>query len=621
MHRIGPFVVGWALPFVLVLYLALRRGGYDAEIWSEVGIILWAVVLIGALAGILPARRLSRQAWIAFGLLGAFCAWTALSLIWTESAERSFDEAARLVMLVGAFALALTTQGKDGVRRTLGGVAAAIAVVAGLALLSRFDPSLFPANEAANETVRARLNYPLNYWNGLATLMAIGLPLLLVFAAEARLTITRVLATASLPLLGLTLFFTFSRGGAIAAAIAIGVFFALHPRRLAALVPVVLGALGTALLIALAEQREPIIDFIPEAIPSFPGDPRDFDPMAAEMIAATVVVFAGVALLRVATLLVERFGMLPRIELRRPPGRVVAGALAAIAIVAVVALDVPGRASDAWADFKDPEVAATSSDRFDTASGNGRYQYWDSSLEAMSENPLTGTGAGTFEYWWDRNGTLSSLVRDAHSLVFETAGELGLVGVLLLVGLVGGILVLGVRRTLAATGPNRALLAAGVAGSSAFAFGMTIDWGWELAVLPVVFLLIAAALLAGDDDETEPRAGTREAPRRMARARPARGPGARGSRRLPDRRPRVTRQSGRLPRERLPIGAFIRAHRWERAAVGRRPGDAGGAGALRDGRGRGGDRDRQESDRAANPRTGRHGRPSRGSDRSRATTP
>ena len=75
-----------------------------------------------------------------------------------------------------------------------------------------------------------------------------------------------------------------------------------------------------------------------------------------------------------------------------------------VAVVAAVALDAPGRASDAWEEFKNPEVAATSSDRFDTASGNGRYQYWDSSLDAMCENPLTGTGAGTFEFWWDRNG-------------------------------------------------------------------------------------------------------------------------------------------------------------------------------------------------------------------------
>ena len=38
----------------------------------------------------------------------------------------------------------------------------------------------------------------------------------------------------------------------------------------------------------------------------------------------------------------------------------------------------------------------------------------------------------------------------------------------------------------------------GVAAAAAFAFSMTIDWGWELAVLPVVFLLIAAAVLTDE---------------------------------------------------------------------------------------------------------------------------
>ena len=42
------------------------------------------------------------------------------------------------------------------------------------------------------------------------------------------------------------------------------------------------------------------------------------------------------------------------------------------------------------------------------------------------------------------------------------------------------------------------MLAALVASCASFAVGAGLDWIWELAVLPVIFLLAAAALLAGD---------------------------------------------------------------------------------------------------------------------------
>ena len=67
---------------------------------------------------------------------------------------------------------------------------------------------------------RERLSYPLNYWNALAALVAIGVPLVLQLATGARLVLTRAAAAAALPAMMLVLFFTLSRGGIAAAAIA-----------------------------------------------------------------------------------------------------------------------------------------------------------------------------------------------------------------------------------------------------------------------------------------------------------------------------------------------------------------------------------------------------------------
>ena len=117
----GPWLAQAGLPFLLIAYLGLRGGGYDVVVRSEVGIAAWWIVLLGAAVGALPLARLSRRAWIALGILGAFALWTALGISWSESAERSVAELGRVATLIGLFALTLSVQGRDGLRRMVGG--------------------------------------------------------------------------------------------------------------------------------------------------------------------------------------------------------------------------------------------------------------------------------------------------------------------------------------------------------------------------------------------------------------------------------------------------------------------------------------------------------------------
>src|SRR5262245_3282922 len=78
-----------AFAFGIVVYLGLEGGGYDPLVHDRVGIAVWWILLVGVALGALPSRRPSRLAWIALALLAAFVLWTALSLSWTESAERT----------------------------------------------------------------------------------------------------------------------------------------------------------------------------------------------------------------------------------------------------------------------------------------------------------------------------------------------------------------------------------------------------------------------------------------------------------------------------------------------------------------------------------------------------
>ena len=492
----GIWLAQAGLPFLLISYLGLRGGGYDIVIRSEIGIAAWWILLLGAAVGALPLARLPRRAWIALAIFGAFALWTALGIGWSESAERSVAELGRVATLVGLFALALSIQGPDGLRRTVGGVAAGVSLVAGVALLSRFEPSWFPALEAPEviEESQARLHYPLDSWNGLGAFVAIGLPLLVALTTAARHSAGRALAAAAVPALALTAFFTLSRGGALAAAGAVAVLLALHPARLALAAYGVPALIGSGVLIAAASQRDPLTDGLTTATAASQGN---------EMLAMTLVVCAGTGFLTAAIALADRHGVVPELPIpRRPSGRVTAAACV-VALVIAIAAGLPGAASDGWESFKDPDVPAAEAGRFDSASGSGRYQFWETAVEAGKSEPLTGIGPGTYEYFWAREGTLPTFIRDAHSLFFETFAELGVMGLVLVLAVVATPFALGGRRRRLEP-EGRILLAGALAACSAFVVAAAVDWAWELTVLPVMFVLLAAAVIGRPGDEAPP---------------------------------------------------------------------------------------------------------------------
>ena len=153
------------------------------------------------------------------GLLSAFLLWTALGISWSDSAERTLIEVGRVATYLAFLGLALSLRRPGSLRLIAGAVGTAIATVAVLALLSRLQPNLFifPGNRIAEFLpVSNRLSYPVNYWNGLADLLAMGLPLLLAASGSARTILQRSVAAALIPAFALTIYFTLSRAGSVA---------------------------------------------------------------------------------------------------------------------------------------------------------------------------------------------------------------------------------------------------------------------------------------------------------------------------------------------------------------------------------------------------------------------
>lgn len=513
----GPALSAWLLAFASVTYLALRNGGYDTVVRSEVGVAIWWIILFAAIAGLIP-RRIPTAGWVAIGLLGAFTVWTTIGLTWTENSERTVVEIAREATYLGLLVLAIALQGRTSARHTVNGIACAIGLITVLAVLSRLHPQAFPPGQhfrfLGAESAR-KLSYPLNYWNGLAAFAAMGVPPLLAVAIRGRTLLGQAVAAAVLPLSALCVYLTISRGGVIALAAGIIVFLALVPRRLDAFATLAIAAIAGGILVWATSQRSALTEGLPTPLALQQGN---------RVLVLAVILCVGVALLQVAVALAAR--TFERPWLLDPGRRATAqrvATLLAIGAVVCIAVGVPGKVEHAWHDFKQPYGVVKPGSvtsvftRFSAANGNNRYQFWQAAVHASEAHPWNGIGPGTYQFWWERHSNLPGFVRNAHSLYFETLAETGIIGIVLLGGLMLWFAAVAVRRSLVAARGLRVWIAGAAGGLTAFLVAAAVEWVWQLAAVAAAALVLGAVIVAGreaPDRAPAPDAGPRPARRR-----------------------------------------------------------------------------------------------------------
>jgi O-Antigen ligase/Tetratricopeptide repeat len=498
----------WLVPAVAIVYLALNNGGYGVVERSEIGIAVWWLLLVGTLVGALPLAGATNAGRALLGVLAAFALWTALSMSWTESEERTAIELARLVTYLGVFAVALAIQGGGRWRHLLNGVTTGVAVVCAIAVLSRLEPTWFPevvtGRFVVGIQIESRLAYPLNYASGLGAFAGIAAPLCLAATASARTTIGQGLAAATLPIVALTMWLTASGLSVGLLSVTLVIFFVLAPDRLPKLVTLAVAAAGSTLLFLAVEQRDALDRGLSTQAAQQEGD---------ELMLLILLVCAGVAFAQVGIGLAARHAKRPSwMRVSRP---VLTGAAIALVLVAApvaVAAGLPAEISDRWEEFKgeDQEEGGDGAresrvNQLLNLSGSGRYQFWEAAVDANETEPLTGIGPGTFEFWWARNGSYAGFIRDAHSLYMETLAELGIVGFILIVGFSLAVAIIGAVRCWRAPPDLRLGLAAAVAGCAAFIGGAIVDWTWEIGVFGLVFMVLAAIAIAGGRPATARR--------------------------------------------------------------------------------------------------------------------
>ncbi len=199
----------------------------------------------------------------------------------------------------------------------------------------------------------------------------------------------------------------------------------------------------------------------------------------------------------------ERYVLVPR-RLRLA----YAGALILVLALGLAATFVrygspPTLAQKAWDQFhaQPPASSGDLTKRLFSLSSNGRLDLGRAAIDDFEENPIIGSGAGTYERYWLQHRSSTLKVRDAHSLYLEVLAELGVVGLALLLVALAVPLVAAVRAR------RYPLVSAALGAYVAYLVHAGVDWDWEMTAVTIAALWCGVALIAEARPREEEAAG------------------------------------------------------------------------------------------------------------------
>jgi O-antigen ligase/polysaccharide polymerase Wzy-like membrane protein len=475
LARARPSAPG-ALVALLIVVIALQRGGYFGESWGvPTAACAWAVILAALLGERRRLRRFELVQLVSLGLLGVLA---LLSAAWTPGGLGSALPQAQLLALYLA-ALSAVYMVFRRATPLLVAVWGALALVCALALLTR----LFPTESGMGGATGNRLSEPLGYWNSLGLWAAMTVALAIVVAGRSRPIVIRVAAAASCVPATATLYFTYSRGAWMALAVGLAVAVAVDPRRLGLITWILIAGSWPALGVLLASRASGLTE---QAAPLHQAreDGRRF-----AVVLLGLIIAAGFTGYVAAS--VERRRRISR-HARKGFGGVLVGACLLGCFGVVAQFGAPWTiARDAVHRFDSPPHS-TSGDlnaRLFEASGSGRAYLWRVAWDDWQRHPFAGSGAGSYSAQWYRKRTVASDATNAHELYLETLAELGPPGLALL------LLALATPLAGAWRARRHPLAAGATAAYTAFLVHVAADWDWQLAAVGLAALCCGAALV------------------------------------------------------------------------------------------------------------------------------
>lgn len=485
VHAAGQRVAVFAAAVGVCLGALFFSGGFDDApiVWiGGLALLVAAVLAAAALLGGFASPRLDPAAAALLGGLFGLAVWAAASTAWSASPDRSWAYANR-TLVYAAFALlgfllsALVPR--------LGALAAAAAALLGLvlgwALLAKCVPALYSDYGRV-----ARLRAPVGYWNELALLGDVAVPLALWLAAP-RVRRVSVRAAGVLLLFGATvvLLLTYSRVGVVLACLAAAAWVALDLDRVESLAVLALGGGAGATVFGIAL-----------ALPGITKDGQSRSVRAHDgWVFALLLVGVGALAVVAAVTLARLEGRRPLAPVPRHRVERIAGVAALVLVLAGIATSVvfSGRI---WSEFTNPvssQITSTQS-RFKSLNSSNRWRWWGEEWRAFTAHPALGTGAGTFKLTDLRVRQSQLTTEEPHNTPLQFLGELGIVGLLLYVAAAVGAAAAAVLARRRAAGAERAAVTALSLGLAAFFAHTVVDMDWNFVATCGPLLLVAGAL-------------------------------------------------------------------------------------------------------------------------------
>jgi O-antigen ligase len=474
------------LPGALIVFFGFNGGGFFPGSVGFATLLVSQLIVVRVLVADEPFAGFSRPLAVVALLMALLAGWTLASGLWSDAQDRALIEFDRtLLYLLLLVLMGLLPRRAYRAMWIVRATAIGAFVVCTAGLVSRVLPHVWPTGAGVANN---RLSFPLTYWNAFGILAVVGLILAIALATNDRESrLSRALAAAAVPVLATSLLFTFSRGAIAVAIVAVPVYLVVARQR--ALVAGLIAVVPTtvvALVVAYGADQLATLD---------PTNARGVAQGKDVALAlALCALAAGVARFLLAPL-DQRLARVRISPTRRR--RLGLGAAFAVALAIGVALGAGGATwiGDQYHGFV-KGGAVTNTDlrqRLIDPSSNGRTDHWRAAFDGVSEEPLHGTGAGTYQFTWERHREINVTVVDAHGLYFEVLSELGIVGLVLLLAVILSVLVTFARRS---KGMNRGYYAALLAAGLAWAIHAGIDWDWEMPATTAWFFAAGGAALA-----------------------------------------------------------------------------------------------------------------------------